>query len=653
MIMEGQNRARASSTGQISNVHPSHSPSTRQFPDHTSQLDLDPTLNSSNFATGNFDTGIISSSPPTDLHYHFIEGSAQFDQNVVLSNGFNDQNLDQPLQSNGLAMELQRTPSALAMHPSPHQFRADMLGSSPTNPFEEFAHQHASNKSAQQFGSGFLINSEFHPGMQPQHSSINPADIMNSIPSPHNIVPSASTLMPPEAHSSRQGSPAPPQGQFYSPNHSRHTSLDPSSAISAHNHQLDWAGLAQRAQSQGHRRAPSDHSDVSSSVAPSPFLGQTEAFDLDYSPSPLMNPLQDNSLYPGLGMEQISLSDPQQTHQQQQRMSPGHTPFDSPRMSPHMGLGVPTDNFLLTQDFGGSFAGGPGPDIYTNQPDPFSHLNPRHDSTDMGQAAQMTPQINVELAPPTKQPGLEPSQTDNDLDTLSPPARGEPRDSSLIRWMLICFQVGQTVHGQNQRLSFLGQAAHAQTRPISPLWTQGDSSANSPSLPLTHLSPPISRVRTLRSEPLAARPHRPFPPATTSWNSPIRTGPRRPGTTSGCRSILLPFNVPCASSASPARTIFDLIFGLIPTSALLSAPSAARRLPASMTGSDTRVCTAGKRSLCARATWGPVVPGAVGDGLRVPMLSGVISDPKRVASALNRCWTRRRWSGSEDWSSRC
>lgn len=448
MIMEGQNRARASSTGQISNVHRSHSPSTRQFPDHTSRLDLDPTLNPSNYATGNFDTGIISSSSPTELQYHFIDGSARFDHHVVLPDGFNDQSLDQPLQSNGLAMDLQRTPSALSMHPSPHQFRADMLGSSPTNPFEEFAHQHASNKSVQQFDSGFLIDTEFHPGMQPQHSSINPADIMNSIPSPHNIVPSPPSLMPPEAHSSRQGSPAPPQGQFYSPNHSRHTSLDPSSAILAHNHQLDWAGLVQRTQSQGHRRAPSDHSDVSSSVAPSPFLAQTEAFELDYSPSPLMNPLQDSSLYPGLGMEQISLSDPQQTHQQQRRMSPGHTPYDSPRMSPHMGLGIPRDNFMLPQDLGGSFAGGPGPDIYTNQPDPFAHLNPRHDPSDMGQAAQMTPQINVELAPPTKQPGFEPSQTDNDLDALSPPARGESREVSMIRWMLICSRSAKPHTGQ-------------------------------------------------------------------------------------------------------------------------------------------------------------------------------------------------------------
>lgn len=417
--MEGQNRARASSAGQISNVHLSHSPSSQQFPGHTSRLDLNLPLHPSNFATAGFDTGVISSSPTTEVQYNFI------DHHVVPSNGFNDQSLDQPMQSNGIATDPQRRPLALSIQHSPHQFGEDLLGSSTTSNFDDFAQQHPTSKPAQQFDSGFLIDPEYHTGMQPQHTSINPADIMN-LSSPHNMIPSPPTLMPPEARSSRQGSPAPPQGQYYSPNHSRHTSLDPSSAIFAHNpHQMDWSGMLQF---QGHRRAPSEHSDVSSSVAPSPFLAQTETFELDYNPSPLMNPVQDNPLYPGLGMEQISLSDPQQEqhqHQHQPRMSPGHSPYDSPRISPHMGLGIPRENFMLPTDLGGSFSGGPGPDIYPNQTDSFSQFNPRHDSSDMGQAAQMTPpEINVEFAPTTKQLPFEPSRTDNDQDALSPPARG-------------------------------------------------------------------------------------------------------------------------------------------------------------------------------------------------------------------------------------
>ena len=181
-------------------------------------------------------------------------------------------------------------------------------------------------------------------------------------------------------------------------------------------------------QFQGHRRAPSEHSDVSSSVAPSPFLAQADNFELDYNPSPLINPLQDNALYPGLGMEQISLSDPQQDphqHQHQPRMTPGHTPYDSPRISPHMGLGIPREDLMLPPDLGGNFSGGPGPDIYTNQPDQFPQFNSRHDSGDMGQAAQMTPpDITVEFAPATKQLNFELLRTENDQDALSPPARG-------------------------------------------------------------------------------------------------------------------------------------------------------------------------------------------------------------------------------------
>lgn len=425
--MEGQNRTRASSAGHIPNVHFSHSPSSQQFPDHTSRRDLDLALNPSSFATEGFDSGIISSSPTSDLQYNFIGGSARFDHHVVPSNGFIDQSLDQPMQSNGIATDLQHRPLSLSIQHPPPQFRPNLPSSSATNNFEDFTQQHRTSKPTQQFDGGFLIDAEFHTGMQPQQPSINPADIMN-LSSPQNVIPSPLTLMPPETRSSRQGSPAPPQAQYYSPNHSRHTSLDPSSAIFAHNpHQTDWSGMLQF---QGHRRAPSEHSDVSSSVAPSPFLAQTESFDLDYNPSPLINPLPDNPLYPGLGMEQISLSDPQQD-QHQPRMTPGHSPYDSPRISPHIGLGIPREDLMLPPDLKGSFPGAPGPDIYTNQPDPFPQFNPRHDSSDMGQAAQMTPpEIQVEFAPATKQPGFESLRTDNDQDALSPPARGQPGESS-------------------------------------------------------------------------------------------------------------------------------------------------------------------------------------------------------------------------------
>ena len=430
--MEGPNRSRASSAGQIPNVHFSHSPSAQHISGHNPRQDLSLPLNPSNFATDSFDTGIISSSPTSDLQYNYIAATAQFDHPVVPSNGFIGHGLDQPMQSKGVATDLRDRPLALSIQ-HPHQFRHDLPNVSTTNTFDHFTQQqHHTSKPTQRFDGGFFLDAEIHTGMQPQNASINPADIMN-LPSPQNSIPSPLSLMPPETRSSRQSSPAPAQGQYYSPNHSRHTSLDPSSAIFAHNpHQTDWSLL----QFQGHRRAPSEHSDVSSSVAPSPFLAQTDNFELDYNPSPLIHPLQDNPIYPGLGMEQISLSDPQQEQHQQQhqsRMTPGHTPYDSPRISPHMGFGIPREDLMLPPDLGGAFSGGPGPDIYPNQPEQFPQFNPRHDSSDMGQAAQMTPpDITVEFVPVMKQPNFESLRTDNDQDALSPPARGQPQSPKKV-----------------------------------------------------------------------------------------------------------------------------------------------------------------------------------------------------------------------------
>lgn len=161
-------------------------------------------------------------------------------------------------------------------------------------------------------------------------------------------------------------------------------------------------------------------------------------------------------------------------------------------------------------------------------------------------------------------------------------------------------------------------------------------------------------MRPLPSGILGALRRHLSPRATTFWNLPTRTVLRRQERKSGCRSILRPFSVPCVRSALRGHTIFDPIFGPIPTSALSSAPCAAKHLPASMIGSDTKVYTAEKRSLCAKANWGRAVIGAVGEGSHARMLSGAISDPRRAASASNRCWTRRRWSGNVGWSSsRC
>lgn len=196
------------------------------------------------------------------------------------------------------------------------------------------------------------------------------------------------------------------------------------------------------AQFQTHRRAPSEHSEVSS-VAPSPYLGQQDSFEtFDQSHSPMLAAQQDPQLYTdALGIETFSLSDPQQQvqqhHQQpqhEQHISPHHSPYPSPRMTPHPGFGMPQDtNFMLSHDMQNNFTRQPGPQMYTNPPgQDFGHFPMRNDPSDMGQAAQMAPpEINVELAPPSRQSQFEPLRPDNDLDALSPPERG--KQSHLIR----------------------------------------------------------------------------------------------------------------------------------------------------------------------------------------------------------------------------
>lgn len=418
--MEGPQRGRSPSAGHHPNPHMNHSPSPHQFQDHSSRLELDSSLGPVAFTSGAFSTDLTASTNSNHLQYNY-----HFDPQPLPGDHFNGQDLEPSFQPNGIASELQHSPSNLEVpQSSSHQFNSDLLVSDTSSGFGDFSHpQDLTGKQEHSFDGGFLIGSDIQGGMQPQHQSINPADIMSNMSSPQNLIPTPPNLIPPESISPRGGSPAPHQGQLYSPNHSRHASLDPSSAIFPHGLPADWSNMLQQQQFHTHRRAPSEHSDVSSSVAPSPFLTQQDTFDpFDPKHSPMLGAQPDSQLYPdALAIERFRISDPQQ----QQRMSPRHSPFVSPRMSPQSGLGLPQEgnlsNFMLSQDMG-NFSGGPGPEIYTGQPDDFSQFGARQGSGDLGQAAQMAPpEINVEYAPTTRQSSFEPSRPETDLDALSPP----------------------------------------------------------------------------------------------------------------------------------------------------------------------------------------------------------------------------------------
>ena len=253
--------------------------------------------------------------------------------------------------------------------------------------------------------------------------SINPADL-SRISSPHNPTSPPHLVPPDPVPSPRAASPVSSPGAYYTPQHSRHASLDPVTAAymtSQQQQSSDWQGLLGNPSFQGHRRAPSEHSDVSS--VHSPFLGQHDSFDgLDNSHSPLLTPRNDPSVYENsFGMESFSISD-------HQAFSPAHSPYNvSPRLGPqppHHGE-LPVDNsFHLTQQLNTQLGQGPSeqyvPHIDTS---PHPTVHSQHSPGDIGQAAQMTPpSINVEFAPPSRTSSFGPPQ-DGDNDTLSPPSR--------------------------------------------------------------------------------------------------------------------------------------------------------------------------------------------------------------------------------------
>ncbi len=426
--MEGQQyRGRSSSAGHLPN-HIRHSPSPQHYHDHTSHLDLDPSINNSTFNTGPFNTNIPTTTraePEFNLvPQSFYQGSPQppqFQQHVLPSNDFVDPDFGQKYQQDGLSSSIERRSSQLNIQqPGDHFSSIPLSGAATATTFEDFDYQQ--KKQAQSFENDFSLDPQFQGGIQPQQVSINPADLMSTMSSPQNLMPTPPNMMSSDPNSPPgQVSLAPDQNHHYSPNHSRQASLDPASAQYMHGQQgAEWTNVL-GAQFHTHRRAPSEHSDVSSSVAPSPFLTTQESFEsYDGNPSPMLNAQQDHLYGDALGIEQFSLADAQQN--QQQRISPAHSPFVSPRLSPHPGFGFSQDNFTLAQN---NFGGGPGPEIYTSQAeDPYNH--PRLGSGDMGQAASMAPpEINVELAPPSKQSSFEPQRPENDLDALSPPDRGK------------------------------------------------------------------------------------------------------------------------------------------------------------------------------------------------------------------------------------
>ncbi|RHZ55206.1 putative C2H2 transcription factor Crz1 [Aspergillus thermomutatus] len=414
--------------------HPQQQQHQGQFTGTVTSLSLDPSIldpsiaAASSFSNSSFDpnnnnlspgaesygytaAGYLSGTPasqtlssPTDQNYaHGLQVSQSYDTGLVPQ--FN--------QSHGLRIQQQPQQQQQQQQSVDDNF-SNLLNSNTTDyDFSTVYQNHSpSSNTAPEYDSSLLLD----PQVQSRPTQI---------PSSHSSTSPQISPLEQQQHSS-PGPMSPPGSTtvaYYTPQHSRHASLDPATAAfltsTAH---PDWqAVMGNSAAFQGHRRAPSEVSEISS-AAPSPFLSQHESFDgVDNNPSPLLAPQNDPSLYDNaLGIENFTLSEQQQQHQ---GFSPAHSPYISPRLMPQQGQEMIPNMSYLSGPAPNTQYPTPPNDMYASGPEAMMNVpQGTHASVDIGQASQMAPpSINVEFAPPSRIPSFGPSKPANDLDSLSPP----------------------------------------------------------------------------------------------------------------------------------------------------------------------------------------------------------------------------------------
>ncbi|KAK7952450.1 uncharacterized protein PG986_008178 [Apiospora aurea] len=247
------------------------------------------------------------------------------------------------------------------------------------------------------------------PSGTPDINNMTSPQLHHSPTPPHHLKPD------PHQPGSAHQSPAFNQHHFASPSpgqHSRNASLGPEAALLGN--QVDWSA----AQFQGHRRSPSEYSDVSSAQH-SPALIAQDSFDNAHSEhghSPMQR--AQDGFYDGVsaGLGNFTISDP---HHMAQGRSPSHSPAMSPRIPPQQmpDMGQHNRNYALGGQSQGYVS---APTI--SYPEAFPSL-----PADVGMSGQMQPPaINIDFAPNARQGGEMPKQT-MDQTSLTPPDRGRAR----------------------------------------------------------------------------------------------------------------------------------------------------------------------------------------------------------------------------------
>ncbi|RDW67823.1 putative transcriptional regulator CRZ1 [Coleophoma cylindrospora] len=410
-----QQRGRSPSAGhQNSHINQSHSPSPHQFQENVNSsglgLGIDPN-NQTQYTTSGFNS---NHNLPAYSDNSYLNQQDQYSQGGLgetsYGQSFNQQFKQEEQESlSPFNQQQNQTPS----------FTQDLLNTNLPTSFNDGDFSLFSATTGQdQLETSYFMN-EFSP--RAGNQSIDPTEI--DMASPPTKTPTPPHLL--QADQSPNFNPS--QYQPSPGRHSRQVSLGPESAAYPQGGQkLEWGMMPP--QFQGHRRTPSEYSDVSThSAAPSPNLGHHDTFDsIEQHHSPMLNP-QDAGLYQQvLGIGDFSLSDPQIQHGSSpgRGFSPAHSPAISPRLGPQQ---IPNFNqqnqFMLNTNV--SF--GQSQNMYGSQ-EQFPSLQHGNGSLDMGQAQQMAPpEINVEFAPASRQNSFEPPKPSLDQDALTPPERGRNR----------------------------------------------------------------------------------------------------------------------------------------------------------------------------------------------------------------------------------
>ncbi|TAQ88882.1 hypothetical protein B7494_g2815 [Chlorociboria aeruginascens] len=417
--MDPQRGRSPSASHQQPHIKQSHSPPPHQFQGNANSaglgLAIDPALQDTD----------SSQQPFMNPGFNSCNNVQSFDHNAFLNQqgqAFSQGGLDETtfVPSQDYSPQFKQEDQTSPYNQAQRSFTQELMSTNlSTNFNEDFSLFSTPNNQADQFDP-FFMNELPQSG----NTSINPAELNMASPQTHTSTPP--NLLQPDSRSpsSAHQSPSFNQNQFQtSPSHSRHVSLGPESAAFPQG-QVEWSMMPSRFT--GHRRTPSEYSDVSASSAHSPNLVHHDAFDsIDQQHSPMQNP-QDSSLYQDvLAIGSFSISDPQIQHSSPGRgLSPAHSPHISPRLGPQQVPNVhQQNNFMLGMNIGAP------QNIYGNQNhESFPQLQHNSSSGDMGQAQQMVPpEINVEFAPTSRQNSFDPPKPSFDQDALTPPDRGRRR----------------------------------------------------------------------------------------------------------------------------------------------------------------------------------------------------------------------------------